>query len=40
MERAGNYEKAAGWALFHDQTERAIAALNNSKGMMIVCFCD
>ncbi|CAI2164423.1 11509_t:CDS:10 [Funneliformis geosporum] len=31
MERAGNYEKAAGWALFHDLPERAIAALNNSK---------
>ncbi|CAG8706322.1 uncharacterized protein OCT59_029542 [Rhizophagus irregularis] len=31
MERAGTYEKAAGWALFHGKTERAIAALNNSK---------
>ncbi|GBB83809.1 hypothetical protein RclHR1_10480001 [Rhizophagus clarus] len=31
MERAGTYEKAAGWALFHGKTERAITALNNSK---------
>ncbi|CAG8452504.1 4949_t:CDS:10 [Funneliformis caledonium] len=31
MERAGNYEKAAGWALFHDLPKRAIASLNNSK---------
>lgn len=32
MERAGTYEKAAGWALFHGKTERAITALNNSRG--------
>ncbi|RIA86881.1 hypothetical protein C1645_778580 [Glomus cerebriforme] len=34
MEREGSYEKAAGWALFHGKPERAIAALNNSKGMI------
>jgi hypothetical protein len=32
MERDGNYEKAAALALFHGKTERAIAALNNSRG--------
>ncbi|CAG8733516.1 7839_t:CDS:10, partial [Dentiscutata erythropus] len=31
LENANNYEKAAGIALFHGNTERAITALNNSK---------
>lgn len=31
LEIANNYEKAAGIALFHGNTERAITALNNSK---------
>ncbi|RHZ65023.1 hypothetical protein Glove_319g166 [Diversispora epigaea] len=31
MEASGNYEKAAGWALFHMETDRAIKALSNSK---------
>jgi hypothetical protein len=36
MEREGTYEKAAGWALFHGKTERAIAALNNSRGIELI----
>ncbi|CAG8462519.1 15994_t:CDS:10 [Acaulospora colombiana] len=31
MEKAGNFEKAAGWALFHGETERAVKALGNSQ---------
>ncbi|CAG8617707.1 13046_t:CDS:10, partial [Acaulospora morrowiae] len=31
MEQSGNFEKAAGWALFHGETERAIEILNNSQ---------
>ncbi|CAG8486695.1 1716_t:CDS:10 [Ambispora gerdemannii] len=31
MEHSKEFEKAAGWALFHGLTERAIKALNNSQ---------
>ncbi|CAG8618340.1 3257_t:CDS:10, partial [Ambispora leptoticha] len=31
MEHSKEFEKAAGWALFHGCTERAIKALNNSR---------
>jgi len=32
MEHAGEYEKAAAWALFHGDKNRAISAISNSGG--------